>query len=147
MLEASVKNNFLAVCVFCAAIFIDVASKKIITSYFVGKTLLGNFLVFGNFANNKGLFGFASLTNAVVVSVIIFVFIFFLFATQATYLQEKISLSLILGGGVENYFERIMFGRVTDIVAIGNLGVMNIADVAIFAGIVWYACILIKKYN
>jgi len=102
--------------------------------------------MFGNFPNDKGLFGLVSLTPAVVVSVVVFAFILHLFF-HADVVEEKISLSLILGGGISNFSERLLFGRVTDIVAIGNFGVMNMADVAIFVGMVWYVYLLIKKYK
>jgi len=146
MPKASVKNNFIAGCVFCAAIIVDVVTKKIVAVYFADKLSVGNFLVFGNFINDKGLFGFVSLAPVVVISVIIFIFILYLFFQKNT-AEEKISLSLVLGGGVSNFYERLIFGRVTDIMSIGNLGIMNVADVAIFVGTIWYAYALIKKYN
>lgn len=146
MFGTLLKNNFTAVCVFCAVVLVDAVSKKIITTYFVGRALLGGFLTFGNFANTKGLFGLTSLALAVVISVVVFAFIFYLlFRTTAT--QEKISMSLVLGGGISNFSERLIFGRVTDILAVGNFGVMNIADVAIFVGMIWYALLLVKKHN
>jgi len=146
MSGSSLKNNFIAVCVFCAVIFFDATAKKIVASYFVDRSLPGNFFVFGYFTNDKGLFGLISLVPVVFASAAIFIFFIYLLFRADT-LEEKISLSLILGGGISNFCERLIFGRVTDIVAIGNFGVMNMADVAIFVGIVWYASLLVKKYS
>lgn len=146
MLKASVKNNFIAGCVFCAVIIADATTKKIVTLYIVDRLSIGNFLVFGNFINNKGLFGLVPLIPVAVASMVIFIFILYLFFQKNTS-EEKISLSLVLGGGVSNFYERLIFGRVTDIMSVGNLGIMNVADVAIFVGTIWYAYALIKKYN
>jgi signal peptidase II len=50
-----------------------------------------------------------------------------------------IALSLVLGGGVSNIFDRLLYGKVVDfmIMGAGNLktGVFNIADVSIMTGL------------
>jgi signal peptidase II len=52
---------------------------------------------------------------------------------------HSVALSLALAGGASNLIDRIAFGSVVDFVTlgVGNLrtGIFNIADVAIFAGI------------
>ena len=144
MLKASIKYYFVPACIFCAVVLIDVAVKKVITFYSANQVLFGGYFVLGNFSNNKGLFGFMSLAVAVAASFVVFTFIFYLFS-QSKSLRERTSLALILGGGVSNFCERLIYGRVTDVLAVGNFGVMNFADVAIFVGIVWYALLLIRK--
>jgi len=56
--------------------------------------------------------------------------------------NQVIPFSLILGGGVSNLFDRIVYGKVVDFmnVGIGDLrtGIFNIADMVILAGIIWY---------
>lgn len=44
------------------------------------------------------------------------------------------ALALIVGGGLANLGERVVFGRTTDFVTLGNLTALNVADVAILVG-------------
>ena len=56
--------------------------------------------------------------------------------------NQVIPFSLILGGGISNLFDRIVYGKVVDFmnVGIGDLrtGIFNIADMVILTGIIWY---------
>ena len=45
------------------------------------------------------------------------------------------SLSLLVGGGIANVGERLVFGRTTDVVWIGHVTALNVADVAILSGV------------
>jgi len=51
-------------------------------------------------------------------------------------------MSLILGGGLSNLYDRIAYGKVVDFMnmGIGDLrtGIFNVADMFILAGIIWY---------
>jgi signal peptidase II len=46
----------------------------------------------------------------------------------------SIAMSLILGGGVGNLIDRLLYGHVTDFISIEYLGVFNLADVFIVVG-------------
>lgn len=56
--------------------------------------------------------------------------------------NQVIPFSLILGGGLSNLFDRIVYGKVVDFMnmGIGDLrtGIFNVADMMILAGIIWY---------
>ncbi|ATW02066.1 hypothetical protein CCU22_00455 [Candidatus Legionella polyplacis] len=65
--------------------------------------------------------------------------------------MHSLSISLIIGGGISNFYDRIRFGYVIDYVYINydknhNL-VLNVADICIFVGII-ILCIMfiINKY-
>ena len=48
----------------------------------------------------------------------------------------RIALGLQLGGAVGNLIDRVVFGRVTDFVSIGNFPVFNVADASITVGVI-----------
>ena len=63
---------------------------------------------------------------------------------------KTIALSLVIAGGLGNLMDRIRNdGRVVDFlnVGIGSLrsGIFNVADVAIFAGVIWFLVIFRKN--
>ena len=46
-----------------------------------------------------------------------------------------LAMGLVLGGAIGNLVDRLIQGYVTDFISIGNLPVMNVADISILAGI------------
>ena len=54
-------------------------------------------------------------------------------------LGQAIGFSFVLGGGISNIYDRIVFGKVVDFLNIGfndmRTGIFNIADVAIMLGL------------
>jgi signal peptidase II len=44
------------------------------------------------------------------------------------------SFSLMLGGGLGNLIDRLVFGKVTDFISIGSFPIFNIADMSLIAG-------------
>lgn len=47
----------------------------------------------------------------------------------------RLGLGLFLGGGLANLGERVVFGRTTDLLVIGATTALNLADLAIMAGL------------
>ncbi len=74
-----------------------------------------------------------------------FLFIYTIFSKVMS-LGQAIGFSFILGGGISNIYDRIVFGKVVDFLNMGfydiRTGIFNIADVAIMTGL----CILIWKF-
>lgn len=62
---------------------------------------------------------------------------------QPTY-WNALGLNLLIGGGISNLIDRFLYQTVTDFIHIGfsplNMGIFNIADVAIFGGIIILLC-------
>jgi len=54
-----------------------------------------------------------------------------------------LALGLIAGGGLGNLYERITIGAVTDFMKVCSFPTFNVADSAIFIGVVW----LLIRYN
>lgn len=60
-----------------------------------------------------------------------------------------LGLSLLMGGGISNIFDRFIYRTVTDFIHINisplNKGIFNIADIAIFTGILILICNIIIR--
>lgn len=57
----------------------------------------------------------------------------------ARVMRSNICVGLILGGGVSNVIDRVLFGGVRDWMTLPMLGLHNnLADWAIITGLVWY---------
>ncbi|MDP3685733.1 MAG: signal peptidase II [bacterium] len=89
------------------------------------------------FENTRGPFGLLPLWLAVAISVLTLLGL----GSQWTRLYQatdtrllRLSLSFLVGGGIANLSERLIFGRTTDILWLGNVTAFNAADVAILGG-------------
>jgi len=90
------------------------------------------------FENIRGPFGLLPLWLTVAVSAVV------LLVAGSRWLRTpprkearllRRSLSLLVGGGIANIGERLFFGRTTDVVWIGNVTALNVADIAILGGV------------
>jgi signal peptidase II len=94
-----------------------------------------------NIHNSGAAFGLAPafailfLVASVGVSIGLVVYV----ATHASPLPVDAVLGLILGGTVGNGFDRIMYGTVTDFIAVHFWPVFNVADSAVSVGVVLIA--------
>ena len=102
------------------------------------------------YAENTGAFlswgsdldgiGHLLLMKVIPVILIIGLFAYTLWSKEVP-LKQVIPLGLILGGGLSNLVDRMLYGRVIDFMnmGIGDLrtGIFNIADMAIMTGIFW----------
>ncbi len=57
------------------------------------------------------------------------------------------ALALIAGGAIGNLFDRITMGYVFDWILLFNRSVINVADIAIGAGILWYLIAARRKIS
>ena len=74
-------------------------------------------------------------TIAVMIGIIAYVIAF---AKKTTKL-EVFSLALILGGGIGNLIDRVMFGYVVDFIDTHIIPVFNVADIGITCGCILFA--------
>lgn len=100
------------------------------------------------YAENEGAFlslgsdttGWVKYVGLYIFPVVLLVGLFwYLLKNQSLTNSQILALSLVLGGGVSNIFDRLMYGKVVDFMIMGfeklKTGVFNIADVAIMAGL------------
>lgn len=75
----------------------------------------------------------------VIVALLLVVMVVYLVRSRTLLPWEAIALSLVVGGGTGNLFDRLTAGYVVDFVSIGigsvRTGIFNVADVAITAGV------------
>ena len=127
-------------------IIIDLVSKYIVARYI---SLNESIIVIKNFLNityvrNTGV-AFSILPNSkyliLVISFMIIGFIiYYLFKNKPIDLLEKISYSLILGGAIGNFINRVFNGYVTDFIDVKifsyDYPIFNMADTFIVLGVV-----------
>lgn len=96
------------------------------------------------FENTRGPFGLLPLWLVVAISALTLLGL----GSQWTRLYQatntrllRLSLSVLVGGGIANLTERLIFGRTTDILWLGNRTALNVADVAILGGVVGFLII------
>ncbi len=81
-----------------------------------------------------GLFKDASMVFTVLAFVVIGLILFFYPQTPRKDWWLRVVLGIQLGGAIGNLVDRLMFGRVTDFISVGNFAIFNIADASISVG-------------
>jgi signal peptidase II len=131
-------------------IFLDYATKQIVEAYVrphdVIKVL--PFLRIVNVKNTGAAFGiFSSLNNNIFILITIIAITFIIIYMVKIHEKglELFSLSLILGGAVGNFIDRVTIGKVIDFIDfLGYWPAFNVADSAISIGIVLFLWANIK---
>lgn len=81
--------------------------------------------------------------------ILLFGLLWYLLKNQSLTKSQILALSLVLGGGISNIFDRLLYGKVVDFMIMGfeklKTGVFNIADVAIMTGL--FLLIFSRKPN
>lgn len=83
---------------------------------------------FGMFQNGNAVF-------TVLAFVVIGAIIYYYPQVEAEDWTLKLAMGLQLGGATGNLIDRLMMGKVTDFISIGNFPVFNIADASISVGV------------
>lgn len=79
---------------------------------------------------------FPSWAQIIVSVVLLYILLWYFFKKappQKWY--GKLAIAMILAGALGNLFDRILFGKVTDFIALWQFPVWNIADMLLFCGI------------
>ncbi len=110
------------------------------------------------FAENEGAFlGWGSELTGIPNFLLLKLFptllilgLFYMVLFSKEFLRNQIiPMSLILGGGLSNLYDRMAYGKVVDFMnmGIGDLrtGIFNVADMFILAGIIWYVFTIFSK--
>lgn len=88
--------------------------------------------------NTRGPFGLWPLWFAVLASLCVLGFVLWRIVRRPGAPdgpRSRQGLGLFLGGGLANLGERIVFGRTTDLLVVGATTAVNLADLAIMAGL------------
>lgn len=126
-----------------AIVLLDFLSKSKARDFFGGvETLIPGILeimVLRNYGFFQGLFDrFAPertvLLATVLVALIIAGLVWWARSTQQAKTMRHLGIACMIGGALANGMDRLIHGYVLDFLAIGPLGVYNIADVAVIGG-------------
>lgn len=111
---------------------------------------LSKFIVKNNFfyiTNTGSLFGLFQNYNIllIILTVIVVIVLLYYLIKHKLKRYEQIFLSLILGGGIGNLIDRLIYGHVIDFIDLGFWPSFNIADLAISIGIIGLIIYMFKK--
>ncbi len=119
--------------------------------------LIGSFFTLIRVENTGAFLGMGSELSYIPKLILLIIFpIMVLFAVSIyTYMDKKldnlslVGFSLIIGGGIANIFDRIIYGSVTDFLYINlgffKTGIFNIADLSVTTGLILILIASFKK--
>jgi len=121
--------------------------------------LIGSFFTLIRVENSGAFLGMGSELSYIpkLILLIIFPIVVLVAVSIYTYMDKKldnlslVGFSLIIGGGVANIFDRVVYGSVTDFLYINlgffKTGIFNIADISVTTGIILILIASFKKGN
>ena len=154
------KRNLLITTIVILSIALDQISKIWVRNNFesyVENSIIGDVFTLVKVENTGAFLGMGSeLTETLRILLLIVLPIIFLIGISIyTYIDKAldkmsiIGFSLIIGGGIANIFDRIIYGSVTDFLyldfwGIFQTGIFNIADLSVTTGMI---LILISSFK
>ena len=141
------KNNLYCLCVISIIFFLDRYTKLFILNNFNENTYYLNDYINLDLVWNTGIgFGLMSFDNQIfynlISAIIALVIIFLLFYAIKSKRLEKFSFSIIIGGALGNFYDRISYNAVPDFIDIHYKNfhwfTFNFADIFITMGIIIY---------
>ena len=121
--------------------------------------LIGSFFTLIRVENSGAFLGMGSELSYIpkLILLIIFPIVVLVAVSIYTYMDKKldnlslVGFSLIIGGGVANIFDRVVYGSVTDFLYINlgffKTGIFNIADLSVTTGMILILIGSFKKGN
>ena len=144
------KRNISISIIIALSIFLDQISKILIRNnveQYSDIKLIGEYFILTNVENSGAFLGMGSGFSPIMKSVFLIILPIIVLISIIVYVYrdkeiDKISLigfSIIIGGGIGNIFDRIIYGSVTDFLFIDlggifKTGIFNIADLAVTTG-------------
>lgn len=122
------RNLFIPFLVAILLFIVDQAVKE--RAIEQGLTIANTGIAFGLFSDLDSLWSFVSLFLLALLVV------YGIFSIKKEELLELIVLALLVGGGLSNSFDRFRRGSVVDYLSLGIGPTFNLADLAIFIGLV-----------
>ena len=151
MLNKRKRNLLITTIVFLSIVF-DQISKILVRNNFesyIENSIIGDVFTLISVENTGAFLGMGSeLPETLrIILLIVLPIVFLILITIYTYIEkslDKISIigfSLIIGGGIGNIFDRIVYGSVTDFLyldfgGIFKTGIFNIADLSVTTGMI-----------
>ena len=141
------KNNLYCFCAILIIFFLDRYTKVFILNNFSENTYYLNDYINLDLVWNTGIgFGLMSFDNQIfynlISAIIALVIIFLLFYAIKSKRLEKFSFSIIIGGALGNFYDRISYNAVPDFIDIHYKNfhwfTFNFADIFITMGIIIY---------
>ena len=141
------KNNLYCLCVISIIFFLDRYTKLFILNNFNENTYYLNDYINLDLVWNTGIgFGLMSFDNQIfynlISAIIALVIILLLFYAIKSKRLEKFSFSIIIGGALGNFYDRISYNAVPDFIDIHYKNfhwfTFNFADIFITIGIIIY---------
>ena len=146
------KRNISISIIIALSIFLDQISKILIRNnveQYSDIKLIGEYFILTNVENSGAFLGMGSGFSPIMKSVFLIILPIIVLISIIIYVYrdkeiDKVSLigfSIIIGGGIGNIFDRIMYGSVTDFLFIDlggifKTGIFNIADLAVTTGMI-----------
>ena len=146
------KRNISISIIIALSIFLDQISKILIRNnveQYSDIKLIGEYFILTNVENSGAFLGMGSGFSPIMKSVFLIILPIIVLISIIIYVYrdkeiDKISLigfSIIIGGGIGNIFDRIIYGSVTDFLFIDlggifRTGIFNIADLAVTTGMI-----------
>lgn len=118
-----VRRHCLLVFIVCGVVLLDIGTKIIARSF--------ELAVIENYQGPFGVFSHSFIIPLSIVALYVF---YAVYRNVKISLVERISLALIIGGGIANLGERIVNGFITDIFSVW-IAAWNVADIAIVIGV------------
>lgn len=141
----------------------DQISKKMVRDQVEPRTsteIIGEKFILTNVENKGAFLGMGSELNPTIKTILLLILPIVVLLLVLRYLLTKkdldnltiIGLSFIIGGGIGNLYDRILYGQVTDFfhIDLGGIfrtGIFNMADVSVMVGmgLILLASIVYKK--
>lgn len=146
------KRNISISIIIALSIFLDQISKILIRNnveQYSDIKLIGEYFILTNVENSGAFLGMGSGFSPIMKSVFLIILPIIVLISIIIYVYrdkeiDKVSLigfSIIIGGGIGNIFDRIIYGSVTDFLFIDlggifRTGIFNIADLAVTTGMI-----------
>jgi signal peptidase II len=130
-------------------VVLDQAAKALVEAHLVPGQQVGLIGPIGlTLSHNRGVaFGLASGSDAPLIAfaAVALLFVGAILARNPTLPGLWIAVGLVAGGALGNLADRLRAGAVTDYAEIGPWPPFNLADVAITAGVLLFALILLRE--
>lgn len=155
------KRNLLITTIVFLSIILDQISKIWVRNNFesyIENSIIGDVFTLIKVENTGAFLGMGSELSEIprVLLLIVLPIIVLISITMYTYIDkslDKISIigfSLIIGGGIGNIFDRIVYGSVTDFLyldfgGVFKTGIFNIADLSVTTGMILILIYSFKK--
>ncbi len=95
-----------------------------------------------------GMFKGIGWVFAILAVIIAGVIIYYYPKVEKKELLLRVALAMQFSGAVGNLIDRIIYGKVTDFISVGNFAIWNIADASITVGVaLMVLCLLIQEYH